>query len=265
MVERINEVYKDVDFCITYFMRRKGLDRLIKSIRKHYPRADITIANQSKETLDHLRDVTILNLPFDFGVSGCRNYLVKNTTKPYLLLLEEDFIFNDRTDIKILKELLQVEKNVGVVGGLVKENGQDINFEQYFTIKGRTLEHIHDGDFYLKYRNIPYKETGSVLNFALFKREVFRDIAWDEELKLAEHTDFYYRLQKMKWKVLYTNYIYLDTLKDVNTKEYKVFKTRDDFKKKLFDKYDIDTIEYANGYQVKYDRINNIIIKGRNL
>ena len=264
MVEKINKVYKDVDFCVTYFLRRNGLTRLLESINKYYPRADITIANQGDEELD-FEGCTIFKLPFDYGLSASRNYLVKNTEKPYMLILEDDFVFNDYTDIKLMKELLEMDKDVGVVGGRVKENGQDINFEQYFYKNGRTLEHVNDGNCYYKYRNITYKETGSVLNFALFKREVFNDLMWDDRLKLADHTDFYLRMKDTKWKVLHTPNVIIDTKKDVNTPEYKELKRREDFKKIMFDKHDIDKIVYLNGYEMKYDREKDKIIKGRNL
>lgn len=267
MEAKINQVYKDVDFCVTYFLRRSGLIRLLESINRYYPRVDVTIANQGDDEIN-LDGCTVFKLPFDYGLSASRNYLVKNTQKPYILVLEDDFVFNNSTDIKIMKELLEKDKDVGVVGGMVKEHGQEVNFEQYFHIdkEKRIMEHVSDGNEYYKYRNISYKETGSVLNFALFKREVFNDIMWDGRLKLADHTDFYYRLQKeTKWRVLYTPRVYIDTYKDVNSKKYKELKKREDFKKIFFDKHNIDKVRYLNGYEMKYDREKDKIIKGRNL
>jgi hypothetical protein len=40
----------------------------------------------------------------------------------------------------------------------------------------------------------------------MFKKELFKDIQWDNDLKLAEHSDFYLRLKNdTKWKVAFVD------------------------------------------------------------
>lgn len=263
MIEENHRVADKVDFCITYFKRQQGLIRLLESINRYYPEADITIAAQG-EDID-IPGCTVFRLPEDYGLSASRNYLVKNTTKPYVLILEDDFIFKNATDIKLMVELLESDKYVGVVGGVVEEHGQEIHFEHFPHKKERILEHIPDGDDYYKYRGITYKQTGCVLNFALFKREVFDSVMWDNQLKLCDHNDFYLRLKQTPWTILYTPQVVIDTKKDYDTREYKQYKQRDDFKKIFFDKHGLDKIVYLDGYEIKYDREKDKIIKGKNL
>jgi len=245
---------RNVDFCITTFLRPDGLYNLLESINKYYPDANIYVAQQGDmyepfERFDKFK-VIFFKLPFDFGLSASRNYLVKNTKAKYVLILEDDFIFNIDTRIEKMVKLLEYHEkfgtNVGVVGGLVKENWINLTFEHKLLRKGNILLHLPDGDNWRDLGSIRYKYTDCVLNFALFRREVFDDIMWDDKLKLADHNDFYLRLKDTKWNVIYTPCVWLDT-KKVNSAEYKKYKKRKDFLRMLLKKHKLEKIVYVDG------------------
>jgi len=67
---------RDVTFGITTFGRPELLTNLIRSIYRRYPLARIVVANNGKEQLNVPDSVTLLNLPFDCGLSRARNALV---------------------------------------------------------------------------------------------------------------------------------------------------------------------------------------------
>jgi len=52
---------------------------------------------------------------------------------------------------------------------------------------------------------VSYWYCDTVVNSALFRTQVMRDVKWDDNLKLAEHWDFYLRLkQETNWRVAVT-------------------------------------------------------------
>lgn len=190
----------------------------------------------------------VLELPDDCGLSYARNALVEASTAPYVLILEDDFEFTEKTDIRKLKELMYSRKNVGIVGGMVEQNEIPIHFEFIPSIENGVLYHRPDGDNWNEFAGIRFKATGSVLNFAIIHREVFKDVKWDFELKLREHQDFYVRLSKTKWHTLYTPDVVVKDAKPKRyTPEYKALKSRDEFLVKMMEKHGIHKIVYQNG------------------
>ena len=107
---------------------------------------------------------------------------------------------------------------------------------------------------------IKYCMSDYVLNFALFKREVFDDIRWDNELKImGEHTDFYLRLKETKWKVAYTPDVRAIHQQHLHNKEYREMRKRYDFLKIFFDKWKVNRICYPDGFCYGYNRKKDTI------
>jgi glycosyltransferase involved in cell wall biosynthesis len=260
--EAKRDIYKKVDIIITAFERNHLLVRLINSIRKKYPEAYITVADQSREKFrTEDKKVRVIDMPFDCGLSKARNELIKETERPYVLLLEDDFIFREDTDIEKMLILLEAFPEAGVVGGRVLQLGYPILFEFKFRKEGETLYQVPDGEEWKEYQGIKYKKTGCVTNFALFRRELFKDVQWDDRLKLREHTDFYYRLEQTNWDVLLTNEVKIDDGKERGwpNKEYRDFKARDDFWAIVLKKHGLKKVKYLNGYCIKLSEYGTII------
>ena len=244
-----------VDFLIPTLDRPKCLDNLLSSIEIYYPEVNIYIADQGHgdENIIHksFRTSLFRLIIVDGGLSYARNYLVDQTENKYLLFLEDDFVFINRTDIKKMIDILESNAKIGVVGGMVIENGQEIHFEHKWDKQGRTLRHIPDGDNYKEFKGIKYKETESVLNFTLFRREVFNDVRWDEDIKInGEHTDFFLRLKETDWKIVYTPEVVIETRK-IDTPEYRGMRRRKEFLKLMFQKHGIDEMVYLNGLTIQ--------------
>ena len=60
----------------------------------------------------------------------------------------------------------------------------------------------------------------------MFKREVFNEHHWDDDLKMAEHTYFYYTLMLLKkWKVAFTDTVTTDHQDELkNTTIYNLYR-----------------------------------------
>lgn len=212
---KLNSDLSKITFIIKTFKRYSHLKELLISIRKFYPDNKVIISDDNKPSeFKHLfyqrwknrLNIELIRLPFNSGLSMGRNKMVELVKTPYTLLLEDDFVFTEETDISKFKTLIESEPKVGVVGGMCLEGRFKIeqHYEFIPELKNGVLIHKFDGDNYFEVKGIKAKQTGCVLNFGLFKTQLLKEIKWDDELKLSEHLDFYLRLNKTDWKILYT-------------------------------------------------------------
>lgn len=235
---------KKVDILITTFKRYGCLENLLKSIPEEW-KDNIIIGDQNKERKNY--PYRTIFLPYDCGLSYARNRLVDASEKPFVLLLEDDFEWTDKTQVKKLLRLMNAQLNVGVVGGQVRQNDVAIPFEFIPTIEDGVLYHKRDGNNWKVFEFTNYKKTGCIMNFALFRKSMLRDMRWDPQLKLREHQDFYLRLAKTKWQVLYTPDVRIKDAKVRHTPEYRELKNRDEFLVMMMKKHGITKIKYQNG------------------
>ena len=243
----------EIDFLITTLDRYHLLNELIDSIFKFYPNAKVTVADQSR-IIDtkfynkwRWRDLKVLPLPFDCGLSMARNLLVEETERKYKLILEDDFLFTKETRIEGLLELMDV---ADIAGGSVYRKGIRIPFEHYFEKLGDTIYQRPDGDLFMKYKTVKYKPTGCVLNFFLANSIVFKDTMWYNELKLREHQHFFYRV---KSKIVFTDDVRIEDNKKENSKSYKRLKGRDEFWKIALEDLKVKKVQYLSGKVVELE------------
>lgn len=81
---------------------------LIRSIRVHYPRVRVLLGNDgpwrlaSEEFVKNDTFTEELDLPKDCGISYGRNHMVNQTHTRYFLLLDDDHVFDDTTNLTVL-------------------------------------------------------------------------------------------------------------------------------------------------------------------
>ena len=111
-----------------------------------------------------------------------------------------------------MRDVLDSQEDVGVASSLIfLENGNYLACENYQ--KGIQFEFANKALFRNPSKKTYHKtEIGTmfiyadqVVNFFLAKRAVFRDIAWDNRIKIEwEHIDFFLQLLKSPWKAAVT-------------------------------------------------------------
>lgn len=262
-VTKKNDI-KYVDFCITTFLRPKALERLLFSIARFYPMANIYIADQNeifdrtfyKRIREELynaglqKRMSIEHLPYDCGLSYARNHLVTTTPNKYKLILDDDMVFTEGTDIGKFVKLMDVQ-NAGVVGGIVVQNGHEIHFEFTPEKRGDTIVHVEEKPNWLTHDGVRYRKTGCVLNFALFRKELFNVIRWDNDLKVTEHLDFYMRMKGTTYSILYTPDVMIDHPPTERENNYKQMRQRDEFQAIMLRKHNARRVKYTNGQVVE--------------
>ena len=267
----------DITFCITMFERWEKLEILLFSIAQYYPTAKILIADQSKkfiakkykELYEKLYEKglknkpTAYNMPYDCGLSVCRNKLVGLAKTDYVLILEEDFVLTEKTKVKKMLKILENNQEYIGVGGQVYENESKLNFSFFYKKSNfsKTIKMIQNTN---DYNDEGFRETEGILNFCLFKRNIFRTIVWDNDIKVSgEHTDFLLKLKDKGLKIVETTESRVDHNKTPETREYKNMRLRDEFLKIMFNKNKFNKLIYPSGFTIILN--DGIIKKGRGI
>lgn len=208
----------EIAFCVVSHERPPSARRLISSIREFYPDADIFVEDDSANPgggEPYEGATEIQPNAFDIGVSAKRNDLVQHAEDQgykYVMVLEDDFVFTEHTDVSMFYDLLEAKPELGVAGGACcygrpgseyPHNGvQRTWFEglQWFdgpVQKIKPAEEIHE--IRVDGRKIRYNIVHYLPNFILARPETLLACPWDEELKIAgEHIEHLSRLSAVR-------------------------------------------------------------------
>ena len=182
---------KDVTFAIKTYERPALAERCVESILKYYPEATLLVGDDGKRMV--YNGPGRLVLPHDIGLSAGRNALVKATTTKYVVILEDDFVFNSHTKIENL--LTFVSCGIfDIAGGIQTHNGEHIPFEGSVSWQRGVVDLVAN-------RKKGPTKVDVVPNFLLAKTETLINIQWDARLKMGEHLDFFMRCKQKGIKV----------------------------------------------------------------
>ena len=258
--------YREYAIVITTFMRNEKVRNCIDSLLNHYPDGlfRIYLGDQNEKIPASMENYyqklrksghKVYKLPHNCGLSYARNYLVQRVREPYVMIIDDDFLFTKKTDITKFKDVLDSEEDIGIVGGKLSGRNPYVGF-LHPNKKQRKIFKIDT--FSLSYKTYetkkyPYRpnateyfDTDIVLNFFLAKTEIFKEIQWDSELLLVEHTDFFIRFKDTKWKVVYTPEVEIDHSTKKNSSEYilmRRYTNLQDSIKIFCEKWNIDSLD----------------------
>jgi len=158
---------KQIAICITTFLRDKLLYKTIQTIVDNYTKdcivliADQGYTNSEKDiTIDYYKSQIPLEyykLPFDCGLSICRNYLVKNATEmsiPYCLIMSDSVQF---TEVYNFEPLFKDLDNKIIINFKLK-NVESIALKDIFLAKTDILINLWDEDLKLKEYQLAFSE-----------------------------------------------------------------------------------------------------------
>ncbi|XP_006214364.2 beta-1,4 N-acetylgalactosaminyltransferase 2 isoform X1 [Vicugna pacos] len=172
------------------FLRPHKLKTMIQSIRQYYPDLTVIVADDSKEPLKiNDNHVEYYTMPFGKGWFAGRNLAISQVTTKYVLWVDDDFIFNNKTKIEVLVDVLE-KTELDVVGGSVLGN--------VFQFK-LLLERGENGDclhrrsgFFRPLDGFPScVVTSGVVNFFLAHTERLQRVGFDPRLQRVAHSEFF--------------------------------------------------------------------------
>ncbi|NVK13355.1 MAG: glycosyltransferase [Rhodobacteraceae bacterium] len=189
--------------------------RLISSVRRHFPQMPVYVADQSEPEAEQAafyeaNGCTVAWLEHDAGVCAARNALLDLVREPYFVLCDDDFVLGPQTDFTPALTVLEHSPGTGVVGGRlfdvidepqgrrVQKRFWELLFH-YDRDKGKLLT-IPLHYFAPEPRDIGgvrCYDCDAVMNFAVFRTAMFDgQIRWDPQFKSnGEHEDFYLNLK----------------------------------------------------------------------
>lgn len=194
---------------ITAFLRPRCLERLHASIRARYPKVPIVIADNGDRPASISDPLTTYHtLPFDCGLSAARNHLIDHTETPYLLVLEEDFIFTPETKLEAFADVLDSDPAVGIVGGPLRNpaTGVTDDYACDFDVFREVLNIVPArGPWRATMAGTSYRHCHQTFNFLMARRECLADHRWPDGLPLGEHFRYFVDVMKAgKWRVAFT-------------------------------------------------------------
>lgn len=226
-----------VSIGIKTFLRDDKLFNTIAAIGRTMPEVTMIIADCGEFTeekngiySDLQREGHIVSyMPFDAGFGAMSNVIADLVQTPYLLIGSDDFDFNPpsaRQGIEWLAQVLDQTYSLDVVSGRVRGP-----YEFYLR------EFVHDNSVWEYPVTIPldkheiapwYVECDLTVNYSLIRREVFRYVEWDSDVKIGggEHGAFFVDLKRRGYKVAYVPGVQIGEQEGRDSERYKQFRSR---------------------------------------
>lgn len=197
---------------IKTFERPDALKRLLASIKRLYPGIKIIVVDDSRVPV--LPDgVTNLTLPYDSGVSAGRQLALDNVETPYVLLLDDDFIFYRETDLEPAMKLMLENMSVDIMGGEVV-NLPSFKSGNYSNAGLHPTSRVSLQPPGTKISGLPVFDK--VPNFYIARTEHLKLVGWDKRIKRMDHAEFFTRAKGVLLTVFNKNFKVLHAQKPFN-------------------------------------------------
>lgn len=180
---------EDLTAVIKTFERPRKLKRLVSSIKRRYPCLSIIVVDDS-ESPTTLAGVQTIGMPFDSGVSAGRNAGLAHVETNYVVMLDDDFVFNRHTNLADAYRKIAGNPVIDILAGEVI----------YLPLR---IVHDYEGAGLFPSDRTPLYPAGSTIsglkvmnkvpNFYIGRAARIRQVGWDNRLKRIDHADFFTR------------------------------------------------------------------------
>ena len=181
-----------------YGSRREQLDRLLRSIRRRYATAEVIVADdgcKADRTVARTHNVTLVCTEAGSGLGLGRNAIVRRARTEFMLLLDDDIVFSEATDLAALHDALVRDPGAALAGGCYDdlEGGDADCFNLAFSVTGGGTS-VAARFATLQAQGGGCGVVGATHNFFLARRSALVQHGWDARQKLMEHQAFFYAL-----------------------------------------------------------------------
>lgn len=190
-------VCDNVTFIYKSFERQKMAKRLYHNLQKYYPGVRVIIADDSRKPLDlHGPGLQVIQLPFNSGLSKGLNAALKQVQTPFTIRLDDDELLSPCSNFHGQLEFLLAYPQVDLVGILPRNipMGRDwkSNAQQYYRFSMRdapdTLMIPHGTNM-----DSNHVVLGKVPNIFIVRTEKYKKLGYDDNIRMIDHHEFFYR------------------------------------------------------------------------
>lgn len=182
-------VTRQMTALVKTFERPHVLRRLVASMARLYPALHVIAVDDSREPIS-LPGVETIAMPYDSGISAGRNEGLRHVATPFVLVLDDDFVFYRHTRLGPALALMERHPEIDIMGGRVI----DLPFMRSRAVPhGAIFQTDAKPSVALGSRLGGLLVVDKVPNFYLARADRLRLVEWDPQLKMAEHADFFTR------------------------------------------------------------------------
>lgn len=195
--EDVRLVSDNVTFIFKSFERQKQAKALYRSIQKYYPGTRVVIADDSSQPLDLTGDgLTVIQMPFNSGLSKGLNMALEKVETPFLVRMDDDELLTRHLNIADELRFLESHPIVDIVGFPCIDAGKS------FSTRKRVKAYFkHSMSEAPKALIIPHGTSinnnhvvlGKVTNIYVARTESIRKVGWDDNIRMIDHHDFFFR------------------------------------------------------------------------
>lgn len=233
---------KDTTAIIKTFLRYDCLRACVDSLRESYPDMTIFIADDGKldenEILYYvgLENVFYWAGDFNQGLSYGRNFLINRVKTKYVLIGDDDFVYDKDSGLEKMLDLLDI---YDIVGGSIRGSN---DYQGIFERVDETLTIKPIVPDYKIRDEVEYADSDIVYNFFVGKTDKVLEVSWDNKIKVIyEHLDFFLRAKTLGVSVGYTPNASIEHRRKTHY-DYEDYRWQKSDKKHFFDKWGLRTI-----------------------
>ena len=195
--EEVKVVCENVTFFYKSFERQKMAKRLYKNIQSYYPGVKVIIADDSSKPLELSgKNLEIIQLPFNSGLSKGLNKALERVETPFVVRMDDDQLLTPFTKIHKQISFLQQHMEVDLVAflpynlprcrSLQKEAQVYYKQSMHYAPKKLTIPHLTKIDD-------THIVVGKPPNIFVARTDEMKSIGYDDNIRMIDHNEFFYR------------------------------------------------------------------------
>ena len=188
---------ENVTFIFKTFERQKLAEKLYKNIQDYYPGVKVIIADDSEKPLDITgKNLEIIRLPFNSGLSFGLNRALERVETPFVIRMDDDELLTPYTRFHEQLRFLMAHKEVDLVGILpfnlprwtnLKKEAQKY-YKQTMSHAPKKLKVPHMTEI-----DEVHRVVGKPPNIFIIRTEKLREVGYDDNIRMIDHNEFFYR------------------------------------------------------------------------
>lgn len=224
---KMTDLERNVTIIVKTFQRPVCFEAFMKSLRQFYPHIHVIAVDDSHihPTIDPYQ-LTYVVTDFDIGVSTGRNMALDLVKTKYFVVVDDDDIVTKDTQLEKWFKLLNENDDIDMVGGKAASAPYHGTWSRP-VIPGDVLE-LHVGKAHAQRSKNGHKLYDITHQFFMGRTKKIQPVRWDDELKTADHSVFFYRCKRAGLTVAFDPTVTIDH-KHLHSEAYDKFRVRKSF------------------------------------